>query len=67
MSRRVLMIEDEQEISRLVELHLRDLGCEVTLAHDGNSGLRQAVDGAHDLIILDLMLPGIEGLEICRR
>ncbi|MCP4658916.1 MAG: response regulator transcription factor [bacterium] len=47
--------------------HEGGLGCEVTLAHDGNSGLRQAVDGAHDLIILDLMLPGIEGLEICRR
>ncbi len=67
MKKRILVVEDEREIARLTELHLLDLGCEVTLAHDGESGLREAVSGKHDLMILDLMLPGLDGLEICRR
>ncbi|MDN5942293.1 MAG: response regulator transcription factor [Nitrospira sp.] len=64
--RKILVIEDDQDIARLVELHLHDLGYDVHVAHDGVSGLKQALSKAYDLIILDLMLPGIEGLEICR-
>ncbi len=67
MQHRVLIVEDEREIARLVELHLRDLGCAVTLAHDGDAGLRLAEQGDFDLIVLDLALPGVDGLEICRR
>ncbi len=67
MQQRVLIVEDEREIARLVELHLRDLGCAVTLAHEGHRGLRLAEAGGFDLIILDLSLPGVDGLEICRR
>ena len=67
MTRRVLIIEDDRDIARLVELHLRDLNCTTDLEHDGDSGLRRAGDGSYDLIILDLMLPGLDGLEICRR
>jgi DNA-binding response OmpR family regulator len=67
MSRRLLVIEDDRDIAHLLSLHLRDLGCEVTLAHDGTAGLAQALSKPYDLIILDLMLPGIEGLELCRR
>jgi len=67
MSRRILIVEDDKDIAHLVELHLKDAGYEVSLACDGNAGLIQALSGNCDLIILDLMLPGVEGLEICRR
>jgi DNA-binding response OmpR family regulator len=67
MSRSVLVIEDQQDIARLIALHLNDLSCRVQLAFDGNSGLAQAEAGNFDLVILDLMLPGIDGLEVCRR
>lgn len=67
MSRRILIVEDDQDISHLVALHLKDIDCEVEEVADGRRGLERARDGAHDLIILDLMLPGIDGLEICRR
>lgn len=64
--RKILVIEDDRDIARLVELHLHDLGYDVHVAHDGMSGLKQALSKPYDLIILDLMLPGIEGLEVCR-
>lgn len=67
MPRRILVIEDDKDIAHLVELHLKDTGYEVTLAHDGNAGLDRALSKPYDLIILDLMLPGMDGLEICRR
>ncbi|MEN8196930.1 MAG: response regulator transcription factor [Pseudomonadota bacterium] len=67
MSRRILIVEDNEDIAELVSLHLRDLDCEVQLAADGNSGYEFASAGGWDLIILDLMLPGMEGLEFCRR
>ena len=63
---RVLIVEDDQDISDLVALHLRDAGYEVDLAHDGSTGLEQALAETYDLVILDLTLPGVEGLEICR-
>jgi DNA-binding response OmpR family regulator len=66
-SRRVLVIEDHQEIAELVRLHLVDLPCQVDLAGDGNQGLALAEANAYDLVILDLMLPGLNGLEICKR
>jgi DNA-binding response OmpR family regulator len=67
MSRSVLVIEDDRDIAQLVRLHLRDLGCDVQLAHDGLDGLAKAQAKRHDLIVLDLMLPGMDGLELCRR
>ena len=67
MTKRVLIVEDDRDISHLVALHLKDINCEVETVADGLSGLQRARDGGHDLIILDLMLPGIDGLEICRR
>lgn len=66
MSHTILVIEDDQDIAHLVELHLRDLGCDVNVAHDGHTGLTQALTAPYDLIILDLMLPGMEGMEVCR-
>jgi DNA-binding response OmpR family regulator len=67
MSKNVLVVEDDREIASLIELHLSDLGCEVRLVHDGETGLAEALERPYALIILDLMLPGLEGLELCRR
>ena len=67
MNRRILVIEDERDIADLLKLHLSDLCSEVILAFDGTSGLEQALGGHWDLIILDLRLPGVDGLQICRR
>ena len=65
--RNVLVVEDQQDIAQLVRLHLQDLPCRVELAFDGHAGLAAAERTHFDLIILDLMLPGIDGLEVCRR
>jgi DNA-binding response OmpR family regulator len=67
MSRRILVVEDDKDISRLLELHLRDAGYEVSLARDGTSGSELALSRSYDMIILDIMLPGLDGLELCRR
>lgn len=67
MALKVLVIEDDRDISHLIQLHLRDSGFEVRLSHEGIEGLEIASTSPVDLIILDLMLPGIDGLEICRR
>lgn len=67
MPRRVLVIEDTRDIAEMVSLHLKDLGLEVNLADDGVFGFEEALTGGYDLIILDLMLPGMDGVEICRR
>jgi DNA-binding response OmpR family regulator len=63
---KILVIEDQQDIADLVALHLRDLGHEVNCVHDGQDGLAAALDASHDLIVLDLMLPRMNGLEILK-
>ena len=67
MRKKILVIEDERDIADLIRLHLRDLNYLVSVARDGNTGLRRSSAGSWVLIILDLRLPGIDGLEICRR
>jgi DNA-binding response OmpR family regulator len=67
MSRKILVVEDNKDLARLLELHLRDLTYDVDLAFDGDAGWTQITSQPYDLIVLDLMLPGIDGLEICRR
>lgn len=67
MERRILLIEDNEDIARLVELHLAPIGCRVQRVADGAEGLDAALRGQPDLLVLDLMLPGLDGLEICRR
>jgi DNA-binding response OmpR family regulator len=67
MTRQVLVIEDDEDIAKLVKLQLTELSCEVKLAYDGAVGLAEAESKRYDLVILDLMLPGVDGLEICRR
>lgn len=63
----VLVVEDNRDIAHLVQMHLGDVGIGVDHAADGNVGLAEARQRAYDLIILDLMLPGLEGQEVCRR
>ena len=65
--RRVLIIEDNKEIAELVRLHLVDLLCHVDVASDGLRGLALAEASAYALVILDLMLPGMNGLDVCKR
>jgi DNA-binding response OmpR family regulator len=67
MPRNVLVIEDEKDIANLLQVHLQDIECEPVFAFDGVSGCEQALKQDWDLIILDLKLPGMDGLEICRR
>lgn len=64
--RTILVIEDDHDIARLLKLHLHDIGYEVHVAQDGATGCKHALAKTYDLIILDLMLPGMEGLDICR-
>ncbi|WP_271711605.1 response regulator transcription factor [Marinigracilibium pacificum] len=64
--KKVLVIEDDPEIVNLLEIHLKDLDCEVIKAYDGNSGVEKAFSKDPDLIILDLSLPEKDGLNVCR-
>jgi DNA-binding response OmpR family regulator len=63
---RVLLVEDDQHIRELVELHLQLEGLTVVAVSDGNNGLNQARSETFDLIVLDLMLPGLDGVTVCR-
>jgi len=65
--KKILIVEDDSHIAELLNLHLRDEGYEITHAADGNLGVAYLEKGGWDALILDLMLPGIDGLEICRR
>lgn len=67
MSRRILIVEDNRDLADLLKIHLNDLSYEVDKVHDGNAGLAAATKTAYDLLILDVMLPGMDGLELCRR
>ncbi len=66
MAHRVLVAEDDPDIAHLVELHLRDLPCEVDVAGDGMSALDAALARAYDAIVLDIMLPRADGLAVCQ-
>jgi len=67
MAERILVIEDESKIARFLELELKHEGYEVEIAYDGRSGLERAEKNDIDLIVLDLMLPLMSGIEVCRR
>ncbi len=65
--KKILLIEDEVKLARFVELELRYEGYDVAVCHDGRDGLKQATEENFDMLLLDLMLPGLNGIEICRR
>jgi two-component system, OmpR family, alkaline phosphatase synthesis response regulator PhoP len=62
----VLVIEDDKSISDLIDIHLKDMSYNVTRVYDGRDGLNEAIKNDYDLIVLDLMLPNLDGLEICK-
>ena len=64
---KVLIIEDEESIADLEKDYLELSGFEVEIENDGDKGLQKALEGEADLVILDLMLPGINGFDICKR
>ena len=67
MTHKILVIEDDNDIADLLQLHLRDAGYNVDLIQDGMEGMKRALGERYELVILDLMLPGMQGLEICHR
>ena len=67
MAERILIVEDEEKLARMVELELKYEGYEVGKALDGRTGLEQALTGEFDLILLDIMLPALNGMEVLRR
>lgn len=67
MMANILIIEDETKIARFIQLELEHEGYTVTLAYDGRSGLKEALSTPFDLIILDVMLPFLNGMEVLRR
>lgn len=65
--KKVLVIEDDPEIVNLLEIHLKDLSCQVLKSFNGEEGLKFALEEQPDLIILDINLPGLDGLEVCQK
>ncbi|MCG9793284.1 response regulator transcription factor [Flavobacterium algicola] len=65
--KKILMIEDDPSIVELASIHLKDIHCELTKAYNGFEGLHLANTNHFDAIILDIMLPDIDGIEICKR
>jgi two-component system OmpR family response regulator len=63
----LLLVEDDERVRRFVVKGLESEGFTVTVAEDGPSGLAKALSGQHDVIVLDVMLPGMDGHEVCRR
>ena len=66
MAKHILVVEDDVDIGRLLEIHLTDSEYAVDIVKTGNDGLQSVRSKKYDLVILDLMLPGVDGLEICR-
>jgi DNA-binding response OmpR family regulator len=67
MAEKILVADDEQEIRNLLEHFLKGQGYEVVLASDGNQALELAVEENPQLVILDIKMPGLDGLEVCKR
>jgi DNA-binding response OmpR family regulator len=63
----VLVVEDERRLAQLVRRVLEEEGHTVDVAHDGEDGLHMALEGTHDVLVLDVMLPELDGIEVCRR
>ena len=67
MTDKILLVEDEEKLARMVELELKYEGYQVDKAADGRTGLDMAQTGDYDLILLDIMLPALNGMEVLRR
>jgi two-component system OmpR family response regulator len=67
LMKQILVVEDDHDIAKLVEMHLKDIHCDVTVEHDGNQGYTRVLNNQYDLIILDIMMPGMDGFELCKK
>jgi DNA-binding response OmpR family regulator len=67
VEQRILVVEDQRDIADLIAMHIRDLGHQVELVHDGHAGLERARSRTHAMVVLDVMLPGRDGLDIVRQ
>lgn len=65
--KKVLIVEDDENITELLKIHLKDLDCNIDVAYDGMSGYEKARDEMLDLIVLDIMLPKLDGIAICQK
>ncbi|NND35127.1 MAG: response regulator transcription factor [Saprospiraceae bacterium] len=63
----ILAIEDDPSLLELLKIHLSDINCQLDTAEDGLEGLKKILENEYDLIILDVMLPSIDGFELCKR
>ena len=64
---KVLIIEDDKDIANLIAIHIADLGFEIDKAFDGKEGLLKALNNVYKIILLDIRLPGLDGVEICKK
>lgn len=67
MNRRILIVEDQADIANLIKIHLEDLNCQAEIASDGREAAARIQNEDFDLFILDLMLPHVDGLQLCRQ
>ncbi|MDH5571305.1 MAG: response regulator transcription factor [Gammaproteobacteria bacterium] len=67
MTHKILIVEDNADIARLIQLNVKDINCKADIADDGIQALDMFAMNHYELVILDLMLPGIDGLEVCRQ
>ena len=66
MSRTVLVVEDDPNLAQLIRIHVEDLGCATVMAESGKAAIEAWRSGGIDLVVLDLMLPDMDGLSVCR-
>ncbi len=62
----ILMVEDERRLAQVIRRVLEEEGHTVDTAHDGEDGLVMAMEGSHDVLVLDVLLPGMDGIELCQ-
>ena len=67
MNHKILIVEDNPEIANLIQLHLKDIQCQADIATDGLDGVEKFNKGDYELVILDIMLPMMDGLDVCKR
>ncbi len=67
MMKSILAVEDDPSLLELLKIHLQDIHCNLETAEDGIEGLKKVLENEYDLIILDIMLPSLDGFEICKR
>jgi len=67
MKKKILIVDDEKQIARMLKIRMESMGYEADVAHDGVEGLEKAQQYKPDLIILDVMMPKMDGFEVCRK